>query len=109
LYNTAGKTSISDLMAIIAGAEFMVSGDTGPVHLAALFRTPAVTIFGPSDETLYRPYGAKKDYPIIANWGLHCRPCGQHECPLEHHKCLKDISSEEVFSKIKEGFDERLF
>jgi len=109
LHNTAGKTSIADLMAIIAGAEFMVSGDTGPVHIAALVRTPALTIFGPSDETLYRPYGAIKDYPIIVNQGLDCRPCGQHECPLDHHKCLKNISSEQVFSKIKEGFDDRLF
>lgn len=109
LHNPAGKTSIADLMAVIAGAELMVSGDTGPVHIAALVRTPALTIFGPSDETLYRPYRSKKDYPLIANWGLECRPCGQHQCPLGHHKCLKEISSEEVFCKIKEGFDERLF
>jgi len=109
LHNTTGKTSIPDLMAIIAAAEFMVSGDTGPVHLAALFRTPALTIFGPSAETMYRPYGQEEDYPIIANWGLHCRPCGEHECPLGHHKCLQEIPAGEVFRKIKEGFDERLF
>ncbi|MFW5993771.1 MAG: glycosyltransferase family 9 protein [Halanaerobiaceae bacterium] len=109
LHNTAGRTSIPDLMAITAAAEFMVSGDTGPVHLAALFRTPALTIFGPSAETMYRPYGPEEDYPIIANWGLHCRPCGEHECPLGHHKCLQDLTVKEVFRKIKEGFDERLF
>ncbi|MGM0413887.1 MAG: glycosyltransferase family 9 protein [Bacillota bacterium] len=109
LHNTAGQTSIADLMAIISRAEFMVSGDTGPVHLAALFRTPALTIFGPSDEALYRPYGLKKDYPIIANWGLYCRPCGEHDCPLGHHKCLKELTAEEVYSKIKEGFYAGLF
>lgn len=109
LHNTAGKTSIADLMAIVSGAEFMISGDTGPVHLAALFRTPAVTIFGPSDETLYRPYGIKKNYPIIANWGLTCRPCGEHDCPLGHHKCLQELRPEEVYNKIEEGFHERLF
>ncbi|MGM0420633.1 MAG: glycosyltransferase family 9 protein [Bacillota bacterium] len=99
LSNTAGSTSITELLAVIAQADLMISGDTGPVHLAALLRTPALALFGPSDEVLYRPYGKEHLYPVCKNEGLWCRPCGEKTCPLKHHKCLVEIPAREVWER----------
>jgi ADP-heptose:LPS heptosyltransferase len=45
-----GKTDLSTLIALVAGANIMVSNDTGPAHLAYTLRTPSVTLFGPSTD-----------------------------------------------------------
>jgi ADP-heptose:LPS heptosyltransferase len=43
----AGRTSIAELAALVAGAALVVSGDTGIAHLAAAFGRPSVVLFGP--------------------------------------------------------------
>jgi ADP-heptose:LPS heptosyltransferase len=43
----AGRTSITELAALVAGAALVVSGDTGIAHLAAAFGRPSVVLFGP--------------------------------------------------------------
>jgi lipopolysaccharide heptosyltransferase I len=44
----APRTSLVDLFAIARGARLMVSGDTGPLHIAAAVGTPVVALFGPT-------------------------------------------------------------
>lgn len=43
--------------ALLQGAALMVSNDTGPGHIAAAVGTPLVSVLGPSDPTLWRPWG----------------------------------------------------
>ncbi|WP_218590842.1 glycosyltransferase family 9 protein [Pseudonocardia oceani] len=44
----AGRTSLAELVALVAGARLVVSGDTGAAHLASAYRTPSVVLFGPA-------------------------------------------------------------
>ena len=99
VYNICGQTSLVELAAVLRFADLMISGDTGPVHVAAAVGTNTLTIFGPSDENKYAPRGKFKNI-IIKNEGLECRPCGEHRCPLDHHKCMKDIKAEDLIEKI---------
>ena len=101
VWNAAGRTSIPELLALVAQAELVVSGDTGPAHAAALAGTPVISLFGPSDETMYRPYNFKRS-KVIKHEKLSCRPCGEKKCPLGHHRCLREISSARVWSVIKD-------
>jgi ADP-heptose:LPS heptosyltransferase len=48
-------TSLPELVALIAGAALVVSGDTGVAHLAYAFATPSVTLFGPVPADLWGP------------------------------------------------------
>jgi heptosyltransferase-1 len=53
------KLSISDLIALMRGAELFIGGDTGPMHLAAALRVPVVAIFGPTNPARNGPYGTR--------------------------------------------------
>ncbi len=100
IFNLTGKTSLLELAAILKKASLVISGDTGPVHVAAAVGTNTASIFGPSDEKKYAPCGRGKNI-LIKNAGLYCRPCGQHECPLDHFKCMRELSPEVVIGRIE--------
>lgn len=100
IYNLSGKTSLLELAAILKRAKLMISGDTGPVHVAAAVGTNTAAIFGPSDEEKYAPRGRGKNI-LFTNVDLNCRPCGEHECPLDHFKCMRELSPEMVVQRIE--------
>lgn len=99
-YNLSGKTTLIELAAVLKKSKLMISGDTGPVHVAAAVGTNTAAIFGPSDEKKYAPSGRGKNI-LIKNVDLDCRPCGEHECPLEHHLCMRDICPNELVKKLE--------
>lgn len=92
----AGKTDIKELIKIIKGAQFVVSNDSGPMHIAAALRTPVFAIFGPTDPHKTGPYG-KGHITIQAE--LTCIPCFKKAC--KEMKCMELISVEKVFETIK--------
>lgn len=102
ILNSAGLTSIPQLLALIDMSELVVSGDTGPVHVAALTNTPLIALFGPSSEENYRPYSSDDITRVITNKEINCRPCGEHNCPEKHHNCLENISVEDVWEEFLE-------
>lgn len=99
VYNICGKTSLLDLAGVLDYADLIISGDTGPVHVGAAVGTDTLTLFGPSDEKKYHPRGRGKNI-VLKNDSLECRPCGEHKCPLEHHKCLRDITAEMIMNEL---------
>ncbi|MEU0337571.1 glycosyltransferase family 9 protein [Streptomyces bobili] len=50
-----GGLPFGELSALVAGAALLVSGDTGPAHLAVAHATPSVTLFGPVAPHLWGP------------------------------------------------------
>jgi len=91
------KTSLKELVALESLCDLVISNDSGPVHVAAAVGTPTITIFGPSDDNKYRPLGDK--HKIVKN-EIECRPCGEHECPLGHHRCMQDIGVDDVIEVV---------
>jgi len=102
--NLAGKTSLTDLMALMRHFKLFITNDSGPMHISAAFGVPVLAIFGPTTKELgFFPYG--KGHRVIEVKGLECRPCALHggkKCPLGHFKCMNDISVDEVFNNAKE-------
>lgn len=54
--NLTGNTSLVSLPSLIKRAEWVVSNDSGPMHLAAALGVPVLGIFGPTDPRLFGPY-----------------------------------------------------
>lgn len=68
------------LAAILARLDLLVTGDTGPMHLAAAVGTPVVALFGPADP---RRYGPLVEQRRVVRVDLPCSPCGQVRLPPE--------------------------
>lgn len=90
--NMAGKTSLRELMALIKRCNFMVTNDSGPMHIAAAFGVPLVAIFGPTDHASTSPYTEKA---VIVRKDVACAPCKLRECPTDHH-CMTAVTAEDV-------------
>jgi heptosyltransferase-2 len=65
------------------------------LHVAAAIGTPAIGIFGPTSPDLWKPIN-----PIAAviqsRTDVPCRPCHKPVCRMQHHACMRDISTAEV-------------
>lgn len=97
--NLAGKTDIRELCATIAGCSLFITNDSGPMHVAAAYQIPTVAIFGP---TRYKETSQwMNEKSVIVRHEMDCSPCMKRECPLEHHDCMKTITSQEVIEAAK--------
>jgi len=92
--NLAGKTSISQLMSLISRLDLFITGDSGPMHIAAAYKIPTVSIFGPTKDHETCQWMNPKS--IILKKELVCQPCMKRVCPLKHHNCMENITSKEV-------------
>jgi len=97
LKNLAGKTTINDLVNGISNLDLFITGDSGPMHIAAAFHIPTISIFGPtkSDET--SPW--RNPNSLIMKRDLECQPCMKRTCPLGHHQCMNEIKYQDVIKK----------
>jgi heptosyltransferase-2 len=94
----AGRTSVTDLVALVRRFRAFVTSDSAPMHVAAAVGTPFVALFGPTDPR--RHVAALEKYAVIRK-ELKCSPCYLRKCPIGH-LCMKRISSEEVYERVME-------
>ncbi len=104
--NLAGRTSLAEAFALIAGARAMVSNDSGLMHVAAAFGLPQVAVFGSSSPLHTPPLNPAarviwlKDDPAYQP-PLDCAPCFERECPLGHQRCLHDLEPGRVLQALE--------
>jgi heptosyltransferase-2 len=81
----------------LACAAAAVSNDSGLLHVAAALGVPAIGIFGPTSPWHWAPLNALAAV-VQADNALSCRPCHKPVCRFGHHRCMADISADEVLS-----------
>jgi heptosyltransferase-2 len=96
--NLSAQTSISQLLHKISNLDLFITGDSGPMHIAAAYKIPTVAIFGPTNAEETSQWLNENGKIIKRN--LTCQPCMKRKCPLGHHNCMKSIKSEEVLEVI---------
>jgi heptosyltransferase-2 len=84
---------VLELAAAISQCSIVITNDSGPLHLAAALAVPTVSIFGPTDPNRTIIAGASH----VVRAALPCAPCYARECPLGHHRCMNDISVDDVY------------
>jgi heptosyltransferase II len=89
--------SVGLTKACIRRAAAMIATDSGPRHLAAAFDIPTVTLFGPNDSAISANYNPRA---IDLRLSLACRPCRSRTCPLQHHRCMQDLTPDRVFGAL---------
>ena len=96
--NLAGNTTITELINKIANLDLFITGDSGPMHVAAAFQVPTVAIFGPTKDKETSQWMNKKN--IIVKKNLDCQPCMKRTCPLQHHDCMNLIKAIDVLKAV---------
>lgn len=94
-----GATDLAGLAAVLAGADAVVVGNTGPAHLAAAVGTPVVSLFAP---TVPAQRWAPWSVPTVL-LGDQAAPCALSRatiCPVPGHPCLDDVSVPDVVAAL---------
>ena len=97
--NLAGKTTIPELINHISHLDLFITGDSGPMHVAAAFEVPTVAIFGPTKDDETSQWMNEKS--LIVKKNLDCQPCMKRTCPLGHHNCMNLIKAVDVLDSVK--------
>jgi len=92
-----GKTTLEDLMDLLAGISVLVTNDTGTMHLADFIGTPLVSIFGSTEPTFTGPRGPRS---VVIRQKVECSPCFLRECPIDF-RCMEEIPMEKVIQAVK--------
>ena len=103
----AGKTSLPQLAAILQRANLLISGDSGPMHIAGAVGTPLIAIHGPTDPAHSGPVSPKA---TILKSGIWCSPCynaiDTADCPFHTTQCMKNILPGRVFEVAQQKLQE---
>jgi heptosyltransferase II len=95
-------TDLRNAIIALATADAAVSNDSGLLHVAAAIGTPAIGVFGPTSPWHWAPLNPLAAIVETAT-ELTCRPCHKPTCRMGHHQCMRDISADYVFARVKEA------
>ncbi|MDW3095573.1 MAG: lipopolysaccharide heptosyltransferase II [Gammaproteobacteria bacterium] len=97
VFNLCGKTSLLDVIDILAICRVAVSNDSGLMHIAAAVDTPVIAMYGATTPVYTPPLHAEAKVFYVK---LECSPCWQRSCQYDHYRCLKDIMPVDVLDAV---------
>ena len=94
------STNLAELIALIGQSRLVISGDSGPLHLASALGIPVVGLYGPTDPERNGPWN-----PHDSTCTIHyqCSPCYQRVCPIGV-QCMKKLEVPQVLDSVKKTF-----
>ena len=94
-----GRTSLAELADVLAGADAVVAGNTGPAHLAAAVGTPVVSLYAPTvPAERWRPWGVP--VVLLGDQNAPCAGSRATTCPVPGHPCLCSVTVADVLDAL---------
>jgi ADP-heptose:LPS heptosyltransferase len=94
-----GLTTLAELADVLAGADAVVVGNTGPAHLAAAVGTPVVSLFAPTVPAVrWRPWRVPHELLYV---DVPCAGCRARACPVPGHPCLGEVSVDDALRAVE--------
>lgn len=97
-HSVAGELTVKELGALLAGAECVLTGDTGPLHIASAVGAPIVCLSGAADPDRTGPT-ASQDLVVIRR-DLDCVPCQDRLCRRKDIACMTGLPVEWVVNAV---------
>jgi len=99
LLDLSGRTTLGQAAALLKKASFLVTNDSGNLHLASYLDVPVAAVFGPTDEAKYGPWSSDC---AVAKKEIFCRPCQKAKCRFNDLKCMQLVSVEDMMLLVRE-------
>lgn len=96
--NMAGKTTVREMMAFLSLSSFLVTNDSGPMHIGAALGVPLVAIFGPTDWRRTSPW---TPLAKVVRVEIDCSPCMRRVCD-RGHECMLGVTPEMVVDAVRQ-------
>jgi ADP-heptose:LPS heptosyltransferase len=95
-----GATDLATLAEVIAGADAIVVGNTGPAHLAAAVGTPVVSLYAPTVPAVrWRPWKVAHE---LLHEPVACAGCRARTCPVPGHPCIDRLPLDAVLAAVEQ-------
>lgn len=88
--------------AAIGASQLLVTTDSGPRHFAPPLGVPVVTLFGPTHIAWSETFVPDA---VHVQLDVECGPCQQRVCPLKHHRCMRELTVDRVFTAAQTLLD----
>ena len=99
-----GKTNLKQLMALMKNSDLVISGDSGPLHIADSLGTEVIGLFGPTRPEITGPKGAGRVHIIQKDLGCNREPCYHLMC--QDNVCMQSITVEDILELVKQIKDQ---
>lgn len=95
--NLSGKVELAETIDLLSVVTGVISNDSGLMHVAAALKKPVIAIYGSTSPVFTPPLS---EQATVLKLNLDCQPCFERECPLGHHRCLRDLTPEKVLAAL---------
>jgi ADP-heptose:LPS heptosyltransferase len=100
VHDAAGRHDLVGLARVLRCAAAVVTGNTGPAHVAAAVGTPVVSLFPPTvPAERWRPWGVP--HVLLGDQTVSCAGCRALTCPMPRQHCLDDVTVTEVVEAVE--------
>ncbi len=101
--NLAGELSLPETASLLKLSQVVVSGDTGPAHIAVAAGTPVIGLYGPTFPQRSGPYGCER---LVLDASARCQCHHVKQCQLTHvpgpGECMRQLMLSDIWIKLKE-------
>ena len=96
-FDLAGRTSLAEAVDMLSLATAVVSNDSGLMHIAAALSRPLLVVYGATSPGFTPPLNDNSEVVVS---DIDCAPCFERECPLGHHRCMRDTPPSRLAVKL---------